>query len=493
MISNRVRCLTLILFIAALIISTPGISQQTIENNFNCFSIVVGKNASADGSVLFAHNEDDAGEQLVNYYRVPRIKHKQGETIKLATGAVISQVEETYGFLWFEMPKMYFSDSYMNEWGVVISSDACGSREDQPELTDGGIGYWLRRLVAERARTARDGVKIAGKFLSRLGYASSGRTYIIADANEGWMLAAVKGKHWVARRIPDDKLAVIPNYYTIGKVALADTVNFMASPDLIDYAIQRGWYDPKADSEFHFAKAYSSRRSLKHPGNIHRMWRGINLLANKKFDIDENFPFAIAPKNKVSVQELVKVLRDHYEGTELDKSGGYQQGSPYKMNRSTICARSTQYGFVAQLRHWMPIELGAVIWLAQHRPDSQALIPWYLGIQKIPAGYAYGNFESALESHFNPPADIYGRNEDHAFWTFVALAEQVDEDYGTRILQVRNRWDAIEKDAFKNQQAFEDKVIKIYKKDPAGAGKLLTTYTGNWAAKTWEMAKKMQD
>jgi dipeptidase len=139
----------------------------------------------------------------------------------------------------------------------------------------------------------------------------------------------------------------------------------------------------------------------------------------------------------------------------------------------------------------MPVEVGIVIWLAQHRPDSQALIPWYLGIEKMPDGYAYGDFKSALEKHFSPPGNIHEKNDNHAFWAFVSLAEYVDQDYGDRILKVRKTWDPIEKKIFKNQQSFENEVIKIYKNDPVKARKLLTAYTNDWAAKIWDMAREL--
>lgn len=484
---------SIILIFIHLPLSSNPFAQHQSENEFNCFSIVVGKNASLDGSVLFAHNEDDGGPQIVNYYKVPRLNHKKGETITLATGAIIPQVVETYSFLWFEMPGMHFSDSYINEWGVVISSDACASREDSPDLTNGGIGYWLRRLVAERAKTAKDGVKIAGRLVAELGYKSSGRTYIIADRNEGWMLSVVNGKHWVAQRVPDDMVAVIPNYYTIGQVDLADTMNFMGSQDLISYSVERGWYDADKDTTFHFAKVYSSPGNLKNPGNIHRMWRGVNLLADKNYDLGDEFPFAFKPGQKVSVQDLMSVLRDHNIGTELDKTDGYKLGTPYKLNRSTICAKSTQYGFVAQLRNWLPVEIGVVIWIAQHRPDSQAFIPWYLGINKIPDGYAYGDFQTALDQHFNPPANIHEKTDHHAFWSYVRLAEKADKDYGRWVVKVRENWQPIEHQCFENQKSFEEKILKIYKDNQAKATELLTKYTHELAAKTWLIAKQLSN
>ena len=343
---RKIHILILLFFVViTLFFYENNFAQDSIEKGFNCFSMLVGKNASADGSVFFAHNEDDGGEQLVNYYKVPRVKHKIGGKIIVKNGVEIPQVPETYSYLWLEMPKMEFSDSYINEWGVAIASDQCTSRETDGELQDGGIAYWLRRLVAERAKTAKQGVKIAGKLIEEYGYASSGRTYVIADRNEGWMLAAVYGKHWVAKRVPDDHVAVIPNYYTIGEINLADTTNFLGAADIIEYAITKGWYDPDIDGKFHFARVYSDSGNLNHNGNIHRMWRGVNFIACNNFAINDSFPFSLKPEKKISLRDLMKVLRDHYEGTELDYSQNYEQGNPYKLNHSTICAGSNQYGF----------------------------------------------------------------------------------------------------------------------------------------------------
>ena len=221
------------------------IAQQINENPFNCFSVIAGKNATADGSVMFAHNEDDWGDRMVNFYKVPRADHQHGEMITMETGAKLQQATQTWSYLWLEMPEMSFSDSYMNEWGVTIASDACSSREEEGELTDGGIGYWLRRAMAERAKSAREAVKIGGALVSQFGYASSGRTYCIADTKEAWMLSVVNGKHWVAKRIPDDEVAIIPNYYTITTIDLKDTLNYYGSADLVDYAVKKKWYNLK--------------------------------------------------------------------------------------------------------------------------------------------------------------------------------------------------------------------------------------------------------
>lgn len=473
------------------IFSLTIIASNIWAQPFNCYSIIVGKKASADGSVIFAHNEDDYGEQLVQVFRVPERNHAPGEAATLKEGGKLPLPEKTYSYIWFQMPQMDFSDSYINANGVVIASDACRSREDNPEITDGGIGYWLRRAMAEGSRTAREAVLIGARLVEKYGYTGSGRTYVTADANEGWMLAVVNGKHWVAQRIPDDHVAVIPNYYTIGFVDLEDTTNFLACDDLVDYAIQRGWYDPDLDGEFNFAEVYSNPGTLKHPGNIHRMWRGLCLTSGKDFKIDDKFPFSVKPERKLSKEDIMRVLRDHYEGTELDKTDNYKLGSPYNLNRSTICAFHTQYGMVVQLRSWLPKELGVVAWWAPRRPDSEAFLPIYLGTTNFPEAFSYADWNFSLEHHYNPPQEFYNAKEGKAFWSFRALSDWVDEDYGARIESVKKKWHKFETELFEKQEKFEKQVLKLYNKDKEKAIEKLTEYTNSALMKAWQKAEEL--
>lgn len=424
------------------------ISAQTVE----CFSIVAGKDATVDGSVLMAHNEDDTVPQTVNWYKVPRFQHKPDETVTLKNGAQIPQTPETWSYLWLQMPGMDFSDSYLNEWGVCIASDACRSKEKNGELTEGGIGYWLRRLMAERAKSARDAVKIGSQFVEALGYHSSGRSYVIADPNEAWVMSVIQGKHWVAQRIPDDQVMVIPNYYTIAQINLADTINFLGSADIISYAESQGWYNPEADGEFSFRDAYGLPESQNSPENIHRKWRGVNLLAEKQDAMDNEFPFSFVPGKKLSLKDLIAVLRDHYEGTELDRTENYKNGSPNLMNSSTICAFHNQYGFVTQLRNWLPIEIGCVMWLAPRRPDVQAFIPWYSGIEKIPDGFFAGDYKSAIQTHFSSSKE---EHSNLAFPQFSRLAEKVDQNYEALFPIVREQQDSLEHHLLEQQAGFE--------------------------------------
>lgn len=485
------------LFSVAFLIVLTGLTpiyncsaQISPDQKLDCFSIVAGKNATIDGSVIFAHNED-TGLKLVNLYKVPETKNKPGAQIILRQGGVVPQADVTAGFLWVNIPGLYVCDSYLNENGVAIASDGCPSREKNPELNDGGIVYWLRRIVAQRASTAKEGVKIAGKLIDQFGYASSGRTYILADGNEGWILAVVNGKHWVAQRVPDDEIAVIPNCYTIGNIDLSDTVNFLGSPDIIDYARKQGWFDPENDEEFNFANSYSSPGSLRHPGNVNRWWRGISLVSGKEFDLDDKLPFSVKPQQKVSFQDIMSVLRDHYEGTELDKSCNYTLGSPYKMNGATICSGGTQYSSVVQLRNWLPPEIGSTMWLALYRPDVQAYVPWYAGIEKVPEIYGLGDYQFALMNQFDPADNMFDRNNNVSFWTFVELTGKVEKNYGEYAPLVQKKWRIVEQKSFRNQEMQENKFLEIYKQDPDKALNLITDYSDKSALYIYRQAGRL--
>lgn len=470
------------------LIAAPLSSQSfnTESDQLNCFSVLVGKKATVNNAVLFAHNEDDGGEQVVRWYKVPERQHKSGQEINLPNGGVVPQVPQTLAYLWLEMPGMKFSDGFLNEAGVCIASDACGSKEDQPELTDGGIGWNLRRLMAERARSAREAVKTGGALVAKYGYASSGRTYCIAGPDEAWMLSVVNGKHWVAQRIPDGEVAIIPNYYTITSVNLKDTVNFYGSPDLIEYARQRGWYDPDKERVFDFSKAYGRKGSQESRRNISRKWSALNILASKHYQLDEPFPFSFKPAQKVSVSMLMEVLRNHYEGTSRDLTQGYKNGDPHHTKERTICTASTQYGFVTEIRSFMPPEIGAVMWLAPKRPCVQAFTPWYAGINKVPDTYGNEEYMLALKNHLKPNNITNARKLDRAYYSFSDFSEYADSNYARIISSVRSSNLKFEKEILRNQGNFEKSVLSVFKNDPAKAKKMLTEYTESMAEKNLE-------
>jgi len=482
---------TFILTFLFLVLFNPftSSSQQSEKNHFDCFSILVGKSATADESVMFAHNEDDWGVRIVKWYKVPAMTRKKGSMITLKNGGGMDQVEKTWSYIWLEMPEMEFSDSYMNEWGVTIGSDACLSREKKGELIDGGIGYWLRRAMAERATTAREAVQIGGALIEKYGYTSSGRTYCIAGQTECWMLAVVQGKHWVAQRVPDDHVAIIPNYYTITNVDLSDSLNFYGSADLIEYAKKKKWYNPDKDGDFNFREVYSDPKNLENMGNLVRHWSAINILSAEKFDIEDEFPFSFKPKEKVPLTVLFSILRNHSEGTEYDKSENYTLGNPHEHGRA-ICSNTTQYGFVAQIRNNLPREIGSVMWLAPFRPCVHPFTQWYLGITEIPENFTVSDFRSALVNHFEPIENMKKFAPDHEFFNYVKHAQSVDKTYGKQIKLIHSKLIEYEQELIDNQASFEKRLSEIHSVDPRQSNKMMTDYTEKQLQRSLEMIKK---
>ena len=459
-------------------------------NLYACFTILAGKNTTVDGSVLLAHNEDDGGVRLVNWYKVPRIFYNSTEKIMLKNGGLLTQTEQTYSFLWLEMPDMEFSDSYVNEWGVAIASNGCTSKEDSGQLTNVGIGYFFRKVIIERAKTAREAVKIAGEIIEKVGYSGSGRSYCIADPNEAWVLSVVMGKHWIAERLPDDEVAVITNHYTIGEINLKDTANFLGSSDIMDYAIKKGWYNPSSSKKFNFRLAYTPSKVLHAIWNVPRRWQAINLLSKKQYGYYDKLPFSFIPKNKISIQTLMTVLQNHYEKTQFEMNPKFNNGNPHKNVVMRICSETNQYGFVAQLRNWLPGDIGNVLWVAPRRPCVQPFIPWYFGINDVPESYHKYDYKQAIPNHFSNIEKQKEGNSDYAFPVFDDYAESVDKSYGCLIGNIKKEKENFERKEFENQPQFEEKVLKIYKNNPSKAKALLTEYTSKLAREVLIMTKK---
>ncbi|HAL65415.1 MAG TPA: hypothetical protein DCP10_07620 [Bacteroidales bacterium] len=450
----RIWCLWMVACLAFLL-------NARAQDRFECFSVMIGRNITVDGSVLFAHNEDDYGEVYFNIYLVPANYYGKNQC----------------KYLWLEMPGMHFSDAYMNEYGVVIASNACASREDKPILTDGGITWELRNAMASQAHTAREAVEIGAKLIDEKGYNSSGRTYCIADPNEAWMLSVVYGKHYVAKRIPDDALAIIPNYYTITEVDLNDVENVIASPDLILYAEERGWYDRAKDGDFNFRKAYGKAENQNHPVNVMRMWYALNQLSGQTFAMEDEFPWAIYPKGRISVESLMDLLGAHQQ-EEAMKEKEEAEGSwhPHYEGSNSICAEHTRYGFVAQLQSGYPVDFGCVLWLAPYRPCTQSFTPLFCGMLTAPENMQSRKLKDAQKLHFEP-LSLNDIPLAHAYLSFKTYSDKIETNYTRLIPQISKE---IETQTMENLREYQAKLVQwlaLYKQNPREVRKQTTQFS----------------
>ena len=363
--------------------------SNTEDFAMSCMTAVVGKAASVTGRVMVAHNEDDGGRTRVNHAYVPAADWTKGEILPAEPGlAGIGQASRTLGYYWSEVVGeaggLTGADVFYNEKGVcVVSNNASGSRElqtDETRLTDGGIGYNLRRIVAERARCAREALEIVISLVEKWGYAPSGRIYTVADADEAFMIQIVRGHHYVAARVPDDAIAVMPNHYTFH--TLNDVPGMMYSPDLVAYAREMGWSAP--GEEFDFARDYQAPTAYRTPVNVLRQKYGTERLLGREWDAEkEGFPFCVRAERPVSERDLMDFLSLHYEGTEHDVRVG-PGGVPHATGVRRICDSTTIEATVFALAE-TPAQ--TVAWIACGHPCQLPFVPFF-PICGIPAGFS---------------------------------------------------------------------------------------------------------
>jgi len=367
----------------------------------------------------------------------------------------------------------------MNEYGVVVVSNGCPDRGEDPDslqsrgrLQQGGIGYMLRRLVVQRARTARQGVEIAGAIIDQVGYCSS-RTLVIADSREGWLLSMTRGRQWVARRVPDDKVVLLPNVYIINEVDLNDRDNYLASKNLVDYAVEKGWW-PAGKKPFVFSEAYSRPRDvLMDP----RQWRGQCMVTGTEIrrEPDRRLPFAVKPAKKLAVKDVIDILRNHDE--------------------VAICSDVTQEASVFQLRGSMPPEIGCVYWRTSGEPCTSVLTPWYAGITETPAEYCKPvdvHRQLTLEYHFSDEPGRFDVDSDLAWWVFKKMQDRINAGGEEAFGGNRLFWDSFEAGLFAQQPVVEEKALDLYKRDVSLATFYLTEYCGYVAQRVLAEAARRQ-
>ena len=356
---------------------------------FACSVIIVGKDASATGRVLVGHNEDDRGELFVRHGIVPARDHAAGETLPAEDGcAAVSQVAHTVGFYWTEVKSPEggpsAADAFYNENGVLVVSDNAAPvwfEDAWTDCTDGGIYYNLRRAIAERATSARDAVTVATNLLMRYGYVAPGRIYTVADRDEAWTIQVLRGRHFVARRCPDDGVVAVPNCLTIGRIEKDDVV----SPCIAERIAK--------DPAFDYARAFQGAARWRDAEDTLR-WKHMFRLA-AGVDVGETYPFSVKPARKVSPDDLKKALSTHYEGTPDEVKP--KHGADLKALYHPVCRESTIESLVCEFAA-MPAE--TELQVAMGSPCENPYL-------------AFRPFQGGIPAAYDRSADAVGRLESH--------------------------------------------------------------------------------
>ncbi|MBQ7734175.1 MAG: C69 family dipeptidase [Synergistaceae bacterium] len=471
-----------LIFVAAICIC---ILLMKVNSATACMTILVGRNASATGEVLVAHNEDAPGRYTMQTHIVHKVRRHKGSTIKFEADMSELELNETRTSLLWSEAKTYnpenpgpsFCDLYVNGNGVVICSNNCAdSREDNPELLDGGIGYGLRRLVAEKAHTAKEALEIACALVDKYGYASSGRSYAFADWDEIYVMQIVHGKHYAIQRVPDDEVAVIPNHYTIHE----PDKKARGYNELVNYAVKRGWFDPNSCSTFDFAKVYQAPDSYGLDKNTHRHVRAFEILL--EMDLSgllnqtwEHLPFSIKPAHRVNLATLKKILRTHFEGTNSDNSGG---STPHFMKPLTICNIDTLESTIIQVRR---IPERMILHKALGRPCFAPYLAWYYGIIADPEGYEDKDSDTSLAEHFaTRPEDMDYKN--NAWFRAMEIQAACDILYTEESERVHREIKTLEDRIERELKAIDPQIELRLKTDPNVARAMMEGSLMSWSA-----------
>lgn len=460
-----------------------NVFSQVSENSnliSECYMIMVGKDATTDGSVLIAHNNDLTGTEISFCEKNPRKKHLPNDSIRFSNGLTLQSAPVTYEWMVLRTRRGYIEGDAVavNEHQVAIGGGVSliSDRNLKAGIADPmilkGLPGGVRYIALQQTKTARQCVELIGDLYNKYGIAyPSGVS--IADPNEIWYLEAGGGSSWAAIRVPDSCYWVQANGYRIENINIDDTANVITSPALPDFCKKKGLWDPGM-GPFNFRKAFGGKvYSSENPYyNSRREWRGISILSPSLNPDPEgrDFPMFFKPDERINVEKLFSILRDHYQGTKFD---GYPETGKSPGER-IIASSKCVHSDVIQLRGRMNADISAIIWVCLSSPVSSPYVPFYFGIKEIPFTYS-------------------GIPEDKrtAFSIFRGLSDLVITKYNERINIVFPRWKKFEKINFTLQPSVEDRAIKLYNKDPEDAGKFLTDYTTGLCMNALRQASEM--
>ena len=459
-----------------------------------CTNFLVGKKASKDGSVFISYSADSYG--MSGYLaHFPAAVHQEGamrDVYDWDTGVFLGRIPEarvTYNVM-----------GNINEHQVAIAETTFGGR---PELVDtiGIIDYGsLMYIALQRSRTAREAIDVMTSLVQEYGYYSSGESFSIADPNEVWILELIgkgakeKGAVWVAVRIPDDCISAHANQARIRKFDMKDKENVRYSKDVVKFARKMGYYNG-SDADFDFAAAYcpADFGGLRYCDA--RVWSFFNLFADADMSkyvawasgdaTAEPMPLYFKPKAPLSLQDVQRGMRDHYENTPFDITNDLGAG-PYKMpyrisplscevdgkeyfNERPISTFQTAFTFVAQLRSFMPNAVGGVMWFGTDDANMVVYTPVYCCATAVPDCYA---------KQYADPVEFSWKS---SFWVFNWVSNMIYPKYSMVIDDMRNVQGELENGIYELSREVEQKALDAVKASPEYAVAMLTDFTCNSA------------
>ena len=464
-----------------------------------CTILGIGRKATVDGTTMVAHNDDSS---VADYPLriVPAADWPEGAKRKIVANAHTREGGNVLG----EMPQArhtyrYFMSrySFMNEKGVAITESTFGIdtstdygkklRDVMYTKGDGLIDCWMAQDVAlERAATAREAVQIMGKLVEEFGFLTEtgggGEVMTVTDGTETWVAEFYGRDVWAAVRIPEDHVFVGANRARIGEINLADKANVMASPNVVSFAVEQGWFDPKAGKPFLVNKTYAPDNGI---GLTRREWRVIDLVApSLKLPANlEDYPFSVKPDRLLTLEDVRKIQSDYYEGTPYDLTKGPAAGpwgDPIRYgNRGGkgafergINTMRTYYLHVGQVNAALPEPLRGTSWFAYGGPATSYLTPLWPAMDELPAHLGRG--------------DRYGAfDRESGFWTNIYVQQMAELHFNEAIKHVQAAREPRQTMLYTLTPKVLDLAAEMYAKDQKAAINLITQY-GSANAVAWQ-------
>lgn len=464
-----------------------------VINALACTNFIVGKKASADGSVMCTYSADDYG-MFLGLCHYPAGKHAKGEMLQIYDWDTkeyhgqIPQAAETYNVI-----------GNINEYQVTIGETTFGGREEMVDTT-GILDYGsLIYIALQRSKTAREAISVMTRLVETYGFCSEGETFTICDPNEAWIMEMMgkgpgsKGVVWVAVRIPDDAICAHANQSRIRTFDQKDKKNVMFSKDCIKFARSKGWFTGK-DKDFSFCDVYAAPTFSGRRACEARVWSFFNRFGDMdkylpyvegKVKDAEPMPLWIVPNKKVSLQDLEASMRDHYEGTPFDLGNDLGQGvweMPYRptplsfkvdgkayFNERPVSTQQTAFSYVSQMRSWLPRQIGGVLWFGNDDGNMVAYTPIYCGNTVQP------------ECYNTPGADAVTFSDKNAFWVCNWVSNMVYPRYSQMFPSLKEVRDSLDNSYIANQVEIEKQALKLYGESEQKAVDYLTDYSNTQA------------
>lgn len=489
---------------------------------FACTNIIVTRGASADGSNMVSYAADSHWLYGELYLR------KAAAFGAKATRSIVEW--DTYKPLGKipEVPQTYQRMGNMNEHQLIIGETTWGGRESQIN-EDGIMDYGsLIYIALERARSAREAIRIIVDLANTYGYCSEGETFSIADKDEAWIMDLVgKGRErgivWVARRIPDGFICAHANQSRITRFPLNDPENCLYSEDVISFARANGWFSGGNDADFSFRDAYNPLDFSGARACEARAWSAFRLLTDGHFtyiddngtehsasaddyldyamgyDLNGEMPLFVKPPRKISVKDVADAMRDHFEGTPMDMrvdAGAGGNACPYRwrpmsftvdgkeyVNERAIATQQTGFWFVAQARPNLPDAVGAIVWFGVDDTATSWLTPIYVCSTEVPECFRVGN------------GDLLHYSATSAFWICNRVSNSCYRMYDQMEPFVRERIDAFENDQINKAVPEMDRKLAdlITNGKTKKAVKQMTSFSVNTAQKQFEEWVKLEE